>query len=172
MKHRLEKIELLLLDVDGVLTTGEIIYADSGEQIKVFHARDGLGLRLLMDNHIQAGIVTGRTACSALTHRCRNLGIDLVCDGIKDKNAALGSIADTTGISLEHTAFMGDDLIDLPAMKIAGISITVPDAPEEVKKRADIITKARGGQGAVREACEMILKAKNLWEKALRPYIS
>lgn len=171
MSPSLEHVRLLILDVDGVLTDGRITYADSGEQIKSFLSRDGLGLRLLMDNGIQVGIITGRTS-GALTHRCRNLGIDLVFDGIFDKAGAMDQVVRRTGIDLSDMVFMGDDLIDLPAMKRAGISVAVADAAEEVKSRADIITRARGGQGAVREICEAILKAKGLWDKALKPFLS
>ncbi len=171
MKTPLDRIKLLLLDVDGILTDGQIIYSDTGDQIKRFHSRDGLGLRLLMDAGIGVGIVTGRKSL-ALVHRCRNLGIDLVFDGIRDKAAALTRIATQTGIHPDHMAFAGDDLLDLPAMTRVGFSITVPDAPEEVKCRAHYVTSARGGQGAVREICEAILKAQGRWETIINTYLS
>lgn len=170
MTSSLKQIKLLVLDVDGVLTDGRIIYTDSGEQIKQFLSRDGLGLRLLMDNGIQVGIITGRRS-GALTHRCRNLGITLVFDGISNKADALDQMAQQTGIHPSAIAFMGDDLIDLPAMARAGIAIAVADAANEVKARADIVTKAVGGQGAVREICEAILKAAGLWQNALKPFL-
>lgn len=170
MASSLEKVKLLVLDVDGVLTDGRITYTDSGEQIKSFLSRDGLGLRLLMDNGIQVGIITGRTS-KALTHRCRNLGIDLVFDGIRDKAGAMDQMAQQTGIDLSHMAFMGDDLIDLPAMTRAGVAVAVADAADEVKFRADIVTCASGGQGAVREICEAILKARGLWENTLKSFL-
>ncbi len=168
---KLNRIKLLLLDVDGVLTDGQIIYTDSGEQIKSFSSKDGMGLRLLMDNGIRVGIVTGRKS-DALAHRCRNLGIDLVFDGISDKGAAFIKIAEQTGILAKDIAFAGDDLIDLPAMIRAGVSFTVPDAPEEVKLKADMVTSARGGHGAVREICELILKSKGVWEQLINKYLS
>lgn len=171
MASSLGQVKLLVLDVDGVLTDGRIIYTDSGEQIKQFSSRDGLGLRLLMDNGIQAGIITGRIS-GALTHRCRNLGMDLIFDGISNKGEALERMARQTGIDLSDMAFMGDDLIDLPAMNRAGIAIAVADAADEVKARADIVTQAFGGHGAVREICEAILKAAGLWEKALKPFLA
>jgi 3-deoxy-D-manno-octulosonate 8-phosphate phosphatase (KDO 8-P phosphatase) len=171
MSSSLEHVALLVLDVDGVLTDGKITYTDSGEQIKSFLSRDGLGLRLLMDAGIQVGIITGRTS-GALAHRCRNLGIDLVFDGIRDKADAMAQMAVHTGIDLSAMAFVGDDLIDLPAMNRAGVAVAVADATDEVKARADIITRAKGGQGAVREICEAILKAKGLWEQALKPFLS
>ncbi len=171
MASSLAQVKLLVLDVDGVLTDGRIIYTDSGEQIKQFSSRDGLGLRLLMDNGIQAGIITGRIS-GALTHRCRNLGVDLIFDGIFDKAQALEQMARQTGIDPSAMAFMGDDLIDLPAMNRAGIAIAVADAVDEVKARADIVTRASGGRGAVREICDAILKAAGLWENALKPFLT
>jgi 3-deoxy-D-manno-octulosonate 8-phosphate phosphatase (KDO 8-P phosphatase) len=170
-KVKLNQIQLLLLDVDGVLTDGQITYTDSGEQIKTFNSKDGLGLRLLMDNNIKVGIVTGRKS-DALSHRCKNLGIDLVFEGISDKAAAFTKITQLTKIAPENIGFAGDDLIDLPAMTRAGVSFTVPDAPREVKERADMITQAPGGHGAVREICEAILKACGLWDKILNKYLS
>ena len=168
---KLDQVKLLLLDVDGVLTDGQIIYTDSGEQIKGFSSKDGLGLRLLMDNGIKVGIVTGRKS-AALGHRLQNLGIDLVFDGIHDKAAAFDKIMELTCIPARHIAFVGDDLIDLPAMIRAGVSFTVPDAPKEVKHHADSVTSAKGGHGAVREICESILKAQGVWENLLNTYLS
>jgi len=171
LQKKLNRVKLLLLDVDGVLTEGQITYTDSGDQIKSFNSRDGLGLRLLMDNNIKVGIVTGRTS-KALTHRCQNLGIDLIFDGIRDKAAALDRIIELTGIAARDIAFVGDDLIDLPAMIRTGICFSVPDAPQEVKSRATMVTSARGGHGAVREICETILKAQGVWDKIMNKYLS
>ncbi|MBU1343044.1 MAG: HAD-IIIA family hydrolase [Proteobacteria bacterium] len=171
MKTKLAKIELLLLDVDGVLTDGSIIYSDSGEQIKRFNSKDGFGLRLLMDSGIGVGIITGRKS-KALEYRCKNLGITLLFDNIKDKSKTLDTITAQTGITVDKIAFVGDDLIDLPAMKRVGVSFCVSDACREVKDHSDIITSQKGGQGAVREICDSILKAKGLWDAILDKYLS
>lgn len=171
MATTLDLVQLVLLDVDGVLTDGRITYTDSGEQIKSFSSKDGLGLRLLMNSGIDAGIITGRKASGALVHRCRNLGIDLLFDDVKDKARALSRIADRTGIAPGFMVYVGDDLIDLPVMKRVGVSVAVGDAVEEVRQRADMVTTAPGGHGAVREVCEAILKAKNLWDQALEPFL-
>lgn len=171
MKNKLVNLELLLLDVDGVLTDASIIYSDSGEQIKRFNSRDGLGLRLLMDSGIRVGIVTGRKS-KALDHRCENLGITLLFDNIKDKAKALDTIISQTGIASEKIGFAGDDLIDLPVIKRVGVSFTVSDAPEDVKTHCDMITVQKGGHGAVREICENILKAKGLWRTIMNNYLS
>ncbi len=164
-------IKLLLLDVDGVLTDGTITYTDSGEQIKSFNSGDGIGIRLLMQAGIGVGIVTGR-ASEALIHRCKNLNIDLVFEGIRDKAKAFDEIVEKTKLKPGQIAFMGDDLIDLPAMTRAGTALSVPDAPKEVQSRAHYVTRARGGSGAVREVCEAILKTQGLWDQAIAPFLS
>jgi 3-deoxy-D-manno-octulosonate 8-phosphate phosphatase (KDO 8-P phosphatase) len=171
MKNKLATIELLLLDVDGVLTDGNITYSDSGEQIKSFNSKDGLGMRLLMDAGIDVGIITGRKS-KALEYRCENLGIILLFDGIKDKSKALDTIISKTGIPAKKIAFAGDDLIDLPVMKKVGVSFCVSDASRDVQNHSDIVTNQKGGKGAVREICESILKAKGLWDIILKKYLS
>lgn len=162
--ERFKQVRLLLLDVDGVLTAGEIIYSDSGEQLKVFNVKDGLGIRMLKEAGIQVGIVTGRSG-RALQHRCENLGIDLLFDGVKDKSQALAQATVRTGISPEHTAFIGDDLPDLAIMKRVGLAVAVADAPEQVRKAAHFTTSAPGGKGAVREVSEAILKSQAHWDE-------
>lgn len=168
-EKRLKRIQLVLLDVDGVLTGGEIIYGDSGEQIKIFNVKDGLGIRLLKDAGIEVGIVTGRKG-EALQHRCDNLGIDLVFDGVREKDRALDVISDRTGIPPEAIAFVGDDLPDLPIMKKVGLAVAVGDAHEAVQKQAHITTRACGGKGAVRELSEAILKAQGSWESLMERF--
>ncbi len=163
MQEKLRKIKALFLDVDGVLTDGSIIYSDHGSETKVFNVRDGLGIRWLIKSGFIVGIVTGRKS-DALVHRCENLGIDLIFDGIKDKASALRMILDQTGMKSEEIAYMGDDIDDIPLMNRVGVSIAVADAHEVVIKTADMVTAARGGAGAVREVCEHILKAHHQWE--------
>ncbi len=167
--EKLKQIQLLLLDVDGVLTDGSIIYTDDGSETKIFNARDGFGLKRVMSAGITVGIVTGRSS-KALRHRCDNLGIGLLFDGVGDKADTLEEIARQTGIDAELTAFMGDDLPDLPIMKRAGLSIAVADAHEIVRQKADWTTRAPGGHGAVREVCEALLVAKGLWEEIIARY--
>jgi 3-deoxy-D-manno-octulosonate 8-phosphate phosphatase (KDO 8-P phosphatase) len=166
---RLEQISLLLLDVDGVLTDGSIVYNDSGQEIKSFNSKDGLGIRLLMDAGIRVGIVTGRSA-PALVHRCRNLGIDLIFDGIRDKAAVLERIVAQVGVNPHQIAFVGDDLPDLAIMKRVGVAVAVADASAVVREKAAMVTTAPGGAGAVRELCEAILKAKGLWQAILERF--
>lgn len=171
MEEKLANIELLLLDVDGVLTDAGIIYSDSGEQIKKFNAKDGLGIKLLMEAGVKVGIITGLSS-KALEHRCQKLGISLLFAGIENKSKVLRSIILQTGIHPENMVFVGDDLIDLPVMKQVGVSFCVADACDDVKRHCDIITNLKGGHGAVREVCEYILKAKGLWSNILNRYLS
>jgi 3-deoxy-D-manno-octulosonate 8-phosphate phosphatase (KDO 8-P phosphatase) len=168
---RLKEISLILLDVDGVLTTGQVIYNDDGQETKVFHVRDGLGIRLLIEAGLQVGIVTGRRSM-ALVHRCRNLGIHLLRDGIRDKAAALENILHETGVAAAEVAFVGDDLPDLPAMRRVGVPIAVGDAHDLVKQAAVLTTLAKGGCGAVREISERILKARGDWEPLIHRLFS
>jgi len=171
-KHtdKLERIKLLLLDVDGVLTDGTIIYDDNNREIKHFYSRDGLGIRLLMDAGIKVGVVSGRRS-GVLIHRCRNLGIELIYDGVSDKAALLDTILEQTKMTEQEIAFVGDDLVDLPIMRRVGLSVAVADAAEVVKENADMITTASGGAGAVREICEAILKSQGHWENILKRFL-
>ena len=169
--NRLKDIKVLILDVDGVLTDGGIIYNDDGSETKMFNVRDGLGLRLLMKAGIKICLVTGRRS-AALYRRCKDLGIDHIFDGIQNKAAVLDVILEKTGVDAEQIAFVGDDLPDLPLMRRVGVSIAVADAHETVCDSAEIITSARGGKGAVREVCEAILRAQQRWKAILEGYIT
>lgn len=160
---RLKTISLLLLDVDGVLTSGSVIYNDAGQETQVFNVRDGLGIRMLMEAGIKVGIVTGRRSM-ALAHRCSNLGIRIVKAGVTDKAAALATILYETGVAAAAVAFVGDDLPDLPIMRRVGIPIAVGDAHDLVQQAAVLTLRSTGGHGAVRELSERILKARGEWE--------
>ena len=167
--NKLKGIKLLILDVDGVLTDGCIIYNDNGVETKAFNVKDGLGIKLLMEAGINLCVTTGRRS-SALNKRCKNLGIDHIFDGVSDKLATLDLILEKTGASTTEVAFIGDDLPDLALMKVVGLSIAVADAHKTVIENADMVTSAKGGNGAVREICEAILKAQGLWENILERF--
>jgi 3-deoxy-D-manno-octulosonate 8-phosphate phosphatase (KDO 8-P phosphatase) len=169
--HRAAQIRLLVLDVDGVLTDGSIIYTDAGAEIKRFHVRDGLGLRLVQQADIAVALITGRQS-AALAHRAENLHLVHVFQGVRDKQAVLHSLQTTLGVTSRQTAVVGDDLVDLAMMQQAGLAVAVADAPMEVKARAHLVTSAPGGHGAVRELCEILLKAKGVWEDLLRQYLA
>ncbi len=166
---KLAQINLLLLDVDGVLTDGRIYFDHQGEELKAFNSKDGLGLHFLLEAGIPVGVITARQS-KALQHRCTNLGIDLVFQGMHDKAAAMKEIQAQTGVPPSQMAFMGDDVLDLPMFARVGLAIAVADAHPYVLKQADMITVAKGGKGAVREICDAILAAKGLLDDILARY--
>jgi len=157
------RIRLLILDVDGVMTDGRIVYTDGGGEIKAFDVKDGHGVKLLMRGGVDVAILTGRESRVVL-HRANNLGIDMVFQGAKDKLRVFEEILKAKGLKDEEVCYIGDDLVDAPVMKRVGLSIAVSDAHDELKGYVDYVTKGRGGRGAVREACELILKAQEKWE--------
>ena len=163
------KIKTLILDVDGVLTNGQILINDKGEEFKSFHVRDGQGLRLLMQAGIEVIIISGRKS-EAVSHRAKELGIRDVYQGVKDKGVLLRKLIKQKKIECEHLCCIGDDLADLPLFHQAALSIAVADAAPEVRHEAGVITESGGGKGAVREACEMILKGLGIWEKTLSSF--
>ena len=162
----LENIELLCLDVDGVLTDGGIFLDDHGIETKRFHARDGLGLSVWMKLGYYVAIITGRKGM-ATAHRARELGIEHVIIGTQDKAAALQAVVTQLGLTASEAAVIGDDLPDLPMMSKAGYAMAVADAASEVRSAAAFVTTRPGGQGAVREAVEHLLKAKGRWDEAI-----
>lgn len=166
---RFQKIKLLLLDVDGVLTDGSIAYTEDRTETKVFNVKDGLGIKMLHQSDINTGIITGRSS-SALLRRCRELGIDLVFDNVGDKAEVLDQIMEETGLASEEIAFIGDDLPDLPILRKVGLGIAVADAHALIREQADMTTKNKGGHGAVREVCEAILNSKGVWQQVIRQW--
>jgi len=162
LEHRLARVELLLLDVDGVLTDGGVTLGPDGDEWKTFHIRDGLGLRLWRRAGCRAGFVTGRSS-RAVERRAVELGIDIVRQGVADKAAEVADIVAACGIAAERTAFMGDDLPDLAAMAACGVGLAPADACREVREAAALVTALPGGRGAVREAVERLLGARSAW---------
>lgn len=165
-QEKLKNIKLLLLDVDGVLADGHITFTDDGCELKSFHSKDGVGLKLLQHMGIRAGIVTARTS-PIVARRCKELGIELLFEGVHAKGAVLPEVMARTGLNAEQIAYMGDDLIDLGLMQKVALGIAPADAHEVVLAQADLVTKAMGGHACVREACDIILKAQGLWSKAI-----
>ncbi len=165
-----EAIRYLVLDADGVLTDCRLYYTEDGREIKSFNVRDGHGIKLLMRAGIGVAIITGRVS-KAVEHRAKDLQIEYVVQGARDKKAALLELSRQVGVEPEAMAYMGDDVVDLPAMALCGMSIAPSDAADMVLERADIVTSLRGGHGAVREAAEIILKRLGLFEKAMERYV-
>lgn len=160
---------MLLLDVDGVLTDGRITYSDHGEEIKSFHVRDGLGIKLLQKNGIEVALLTSRIS-EALLHRCRDLNIQTVLQGMQPKLAAYEWLLNRKGLVDSEIAYVGDDWVDVPILKRVGLALTVRNAERDIMSYVDYVTSQDGGQGAVREVCELILEAKGLREKTLGEY--
>lgn len=155
-------IKLLALDVDGTMTDGKLYLTGSGEYFKVFHIKDGYALaQLLPQTSIQAAIITGRSS-ETVRFRAKELGIEYVLENIVDKGQAFRELALKLGITMDETAYLGDDLNDLSAIDIAGISACPADAAEEVRMVCDYVCKASGGYGAVREFIELLIKREEL----------
>ncbi|WP_321531977.1 HAD-IIIA family hydrolase [uncultured Desulfuromonas sp.] len=168
-KRSIEKIRLLLLDVDGVLTDGRIIYDNNAVESKAFHVRDGHGLKLLQRAGIKVGIITGRSS-AVVSHRAAELGIDIVYQGAKNKLEPYEQILADLNLSDQQVAYVGDDLVDLPILRRVGCSIAVADAVADIKPYVDYITALPGGHGAVREVCDMLLRQSGLWDSVTERY--
>jgi 3-deoxy-D-manno-octulosonate 8-phosphate phosphatase (KDO 8-P phosphatase) len=168
---RASTIELVVFDVDGVLTNGSLILGDKGDEYKVFHVHDGLGLVMLRKAGLKIAVISARSS-PIVEERMAALGIDYVYQGQSNKQLAITELMQKLNVKKDQTAFVGDDLIDLPAMSLAGLAIAVADAQPLVLEKADWVTSKVGGHGAVREVCEMILKAQGKLEAAYQQYIS
>ena len=153
---KLRQIRLAAFDVDGVLTDGGLHYSDAGDAMKTFDVRDGMGIRMLQEAGIEVAIITSRQA-PMVAQRAADLGIKHLQQGIRSKGAAMERLLGALAIPPEAAAFMGDDLVDLPAFRLCGFAVTVADAPALLKREAHHVTRARGGHGAVREFCELLL---------------
>lgn len=164
MNEKLKHIELLLLDVDGVMTDGRIIWDANGTEIKFFNVKDGHGIKLVQRAGIQVGIITGRVS-PVVNLRAKELGIEILYQGSLRKQESYEEIKRHTGLADHQIAYMGDDVIDVPVMRRVGFSAAPADALPEVLKVADYIAHARGGWGAVRELCDLLLKGRGMWQE-------
>lgn len=169
LKARCARIELVIVDVDGVLTDGRIIVDDRGVETKHFHVRDGLGLALWRRSGKKSAIVSGRSA-QVVARRAEQLKIDRVHQGIEDKAASLRELLEDLKLTPDQVCFIGDDLIDLPALHGVGLAACPADAVPEVHRVAHLISRSDGGRGAVREIIETIMKAQGLWRAACESY--
>jgi 3-deoxy-D-manno-octulosonate 8-phosphate phosphatase (KDO 8-P phosphatase) len=168
---RAARVKLLLMDCDGVLTDGRIWILENGEDQKGFHTRDGLGIDLLHRAGLKSGIISGRIS-SALERRAQSLGVSYLWQGRDDKRQAFADTLAQAQVAHDEVGFVGDDLTDLPLMVQAGFAVAVADAVAEVKAHAHYVTKANGGNGAVREVIELILKAQGRWDDLVKTYLT
>jgi len=163
-------IMLLLLDVDGVMTDGSVWIDDSGREIKRFHVRDGLGIKAAQRSGLTVGLLTARNS-QATAARARELGVELLIQGATDKFAALNEVCSFADVVRDQIAYLGDDLYDLPVLEAVGYPMAVADAVAEVRQRARWVTTQPGGQGAVREAVEHLLRRTGRWDAVVRSFL-
>lgn len=171
LERRASSIKLLLMDCDGVLTDGRLLLLENGEEQKWFSARDGLGLELWRRAGLRSGIISGRSS-SAVERRARELEIDYVRQGSEDKAWDFEQVLGLANVEEDEVAFVGDDLNDIPLMRRSGLALAVGDAAPETQQAAHHVTRAKGGDGAVREAIELILKAQGRWSNLLEKYLT
>ncbi|MDP2821175.1 MAG: HAD hydrolase family protein [Sulfuritalea sp.] len=168
---RAAQVALMGFDVDGVLTDGSLYFGAQGDEIKAFSSLDGHGLKMLQWAGIEVAIISGRSS-RALELRAQNLGIAALHMGIEDKRTLMAELAARRGIELAQTGYMGDDVVDLPILRACGFSAAVADAHDEVIARVDYVASKGGGRGAVREVCDLILRAQGKWGSAMADYLA
>ena len=167
--ERAKRVKLLILDIDGVMTDGRIIYSIYGDELKFFDVTDGFGITLLRRAGIRTAIITAKKS-RIVKMRAKDMRVNYVYQGFHDKLAALNKILRKTRLKAEEICFIGDDLIDMPVLKRAGLAVAVPNAMEEVRQNAHFTTSKTGGRGAVREICDLILKAQGKWDAVTSKY--
>lgn len=168
-EDRAARVEAIVFDVDGVLTRGELVYGPEGEIIKIFDVRDGLGFTIARSAGLKLAMISGR-AGAALRRRAEDLRIDALIEGATQKGEALIELSRRLGVELDRICYVGDDLIDLPAMRAAGLPVAVADAVPEAQAEAAWVTERPGGAGAAREVIEFILRAKGLWPTIVKRF--
>ena len=165
------RLVLMGFDVDGVLTDGSLYFTSQGDEMKAFSTLDGHGLRMLQRTGVEVAMISGRSS-RALELRAANLGVQELHMGVTDKRALLAELAAQRGIDLSQTGYMGDDVVDLPILRACGFSATVADGHGEVLARVDYVASKAGGRGAVREVCDLILRAQGKWDAAMAEYLA
>jgi len=167
--NNIRSLKLLILDVDGVLTDGKVIMDDAGREIKHFNVRDGHGLKMLMRSGVEVVFLTGRQS-AVVEHRARDLGVLEVRQGAKNKLEWYPEIVEKRGLSGDQVGYVGDDIVDVPFMKRVGFAVAVADAMEDVRRVAHYVATQKGGRGAVREVCDMILRIQGNWDEVAKKY--
>ena len=169
LTQRAARIDVLVLDVDGVLTDGRIVYADYGDELKFFDVQDGAGLVFWNRVGLKSAVITARKS-RLVKRRAKELRVDFLAQGRLEKIPAYEEMLKQLGVRDEQVCAIGDDLMELPLLRRAGLAVAVPNAVEEVKRTSAYVTRRSGGHGAVREVVELILKSKGLWDKVLERY--
>ena len=171
ISDKAKHVRLAAFDVDGVLTDGALYYTDAGEEFKAFNVQDGHGIKMLQESGVAIAIITSRSS-KLVANRARNLGIDHLYQGVENKLDAMNALLTKLGLTLAEASYMGDDVIDLPVLRRCGFAASVPEAPALVRQHAHYITRARGGHGAVREYCEVVMHAQGTLDAALARYLA
>ncbi len=167
---RAKRIKVVIFDVDGVMTNGGLILGDDGLEYKAFHSQDGLGMKLLKASGVSMALITGRTS-NVVVKRAENTGVARFYQGVEDKLEAFNELIAEFGVTAEECAFMGDDVVDLPPMRRCGLALTVPHAMPLVKEYAHYTTERQAGHGAVREVCELLMRAHGTFEQQMAQYL-
>ncbi len=168
--EKAKQVRLVIFDVDGVLTNGTLIYGPNGTESKMFHAHDGMGMRLLLKSGIDIAIITARSS-DVVTKRMQDLEVKYVYQGCRDKIIAYDELKQKLKINDHEIAYVGDDLPDLPVLRRVGLGITVPNAPQIMQQYAMWTTEKKGGKGAAREVCDLIMQARGSYEKTINTYL-
>lgn len=169
LRARAARLQLLIFDVDGVLTDGSLYLGDDGQEFKVFHSRDGQGMVMLRESGVRLAVITGRSSQVVQT-RMESLGVAHIYQGCKEKLPAYEDLRQRLALADEQIGYVGDDVVDLPVMRRVGLAVAVGDAHPLVRQQAHWCTQASGGRGAAREVCEFILDAQGNLERMLAPY--
>lgn len=169
--QRAQRVKLMVFDVDGVLTDGGLRYGPDGERIKTFNVLDGHGIKLLQQSGVQTAIISARSS-DIVARRASDLGIAFLMQGVHDKRDGFNKLLAQTGLQADDCGFMGDDVIDLPVMTRVAFAASVPNGHPEVRTRAHYVAELGGGRGAVREVCDLLLRAQGNYEAALAPYLA
>lgn len=169
--ERARRVRLMIFDVDGVMTDGRLWYGPQGEALKAFHSLDGHGIKMLIASGVSAAILSGRRS-EAVALRARELGIAHVLQGIEEKRTAFERLLDKLAIAREQAGFMGDDVMDLPVLRRCGFACATREAPEMVRSHAHYVPESSAGFGAVREVCELLMRAQDTWQNAIKTYLA
>jgi len=170
LQEKLKRVKLLVLDVDGVITDGRVMLSESGGEVGCFDIKDGIGIRAIVLSGLRVAVISGRRS-EVVKRRCEHLGVEDVCQGHQDKLKPLMEILRKHGIEPEETCYVGDDIIDIPVLRIVGLSACVADAAAEVRPACDLVLSNNGGRGAVREIAQMILEAQGKWKDILQKFM-
>ena len=163
---RVQRLKLMIFDVDGVLTDGTLYFSEAGAELKAFNARDGHGMKMLRQSGVEVAILSARSS-RAVEARAAELGITLLEQGVADKGAAFEGLVARLRVPAAAAGYMGDDVVDLPVFTRCGFAVSVPEAPDMVRERAHLVTRTPGGRGAVREVCELIMRTQGSLERVV-----